>query len=220
MCCIITLRELFWQIFQRTTRRVGENYLLFFRSYHISFSTRNFLHKNSPNKYFIMPSPHFFKQWHISRTIFKERSPLHHLFSDVTSTNFACICNRIRGKYTVFVFVVFLTTTIFYQYACKNKTDEGRTTISNCLKKYLSIMTWWKDRHGLLRVPPSTNLDQTKPCLSSFHNAFLITFTTAVSFATTDEFSVRITKITSKIGISWTHGLLFCFWPIFYQRLI
>ena len=36
-----------------------------------------------------------------------------------------------------------------------------------------------------------------------------------VSFDTTDEFSVRITKINSRIGVSWTHSLPFCFWPIF-----
>ena len=36
-----------------------------------------------------------------------------------------------------------------------------------------------------------------------------------LSFTTTDEFSVRITKITSKIGVSWNHSLILCFWPIF-----
>ena len=36
-----------------------------------------------------------------------------------------------------------------------------------------------------------------------------------VSFLTKDEFSVRVTKITSRIGVSWTHSLRFCFWPIF-----
>ena len=32
-----------------------------------------------------------------------------------------------------------------------------------------------------------------------------------VSFVTTDEFSVRVTKITALIGVSWTHSLPFCF---------
>ena len=32
-----------------------------------------------------------------------------------------------------------------------------------------------------------------------------------VSFVTTDEFSVRVTKITSRIGVSWTHSLHFYF---------
>ena len=32
-----------------------------------------------------------------------------------------------------------------------------------------------------------------------------------VSFVTTDEFSVRVTKITSRIGVSWTHSLPFYF---------
>ena len=32
-----------------------------------------------------------------------------------------------------------------------------------------------------------------------------------VSFLMTDEFSVRVTKITSRIGVSWTHSLPFCF---------
>ena len=32
-----------------------------------------------------------------------------------------------------------------------------------------------------------------------------------VLFVTTDEFSVRVTKITSRIGVSWTHSLPFCF---------
>ena len=35
------------------------------------------------------------------------------------------------------------------------------------------------------------------------------------SFVVTDGFSVRVTKITSTIGVSWTHTLPFCFWPIF-----
>ena len=30
-----------------------------------------------------------------------------------------------------------------------------------------------------------------------------------------DELSVRVNKITSGIGLSWTHSLLFCFLPIF-----
>ena len=29
----------------------------------------------------------------------------------------------------------------------------------------------------------------------------------------TDELSVWVVKITSKIGISWTHSQTFCFWP-------
>ena len=32
-----------------------------------------------------------------------------------------------------------------------------------------------------------------------------------VSFVMTDEFSVRVTKITSRIGVSWTHSLPFYF---------
>ena len=36
-----------------------------------------------------------------------------------------------------------------------------------------------------------------------------------VSFVMTDEFSVRVTKITSRIGVAWTHSLPFSFWPIF-----
>ena len=83
-----------------------------------------------------MPSRYFFKQWHISRTIITERSPLHNLFSGVTGTNIACICNSIWGKYIVFVFVVFLANTIFHQCAFKNKTDEGRKALSKC---------WWLD---------------------------------------------------------------------------
>ena len=35
-----------------------------------------------------------------------------------------------------------------------------------------------------------------------------------VSFAMTDEFSVRVTKITPRIGVSWTHSLPFYFQPI------
>ena len=41
-----------------------------------------------------------------------------------------------------------------------------------------------------------------------------------VSFATTDEFSVRVTQITSRIGVSWTCSLLFCFWHIFSEVAI
>ena len=36
-----------------------------------------------------------------------------------------------------------------------------------------------------------------------------------VSFITTDEFPVSVTKITSKIGVSWTHNKGFWFWLIF-----
>ena len=32
-----------------------------------------------------------------------------------------------------------------------------------------------------------------------------------VSFVMTDEFSMRVTKITSRIGVSWTHSLPFYF---------
>ena len=32
---------------------------------------------------------------------------------------------------------------------------------------------------------------------------------------TTDEFSVRVTKPTSRISVSWPHSLAFCFWPVF-----
>ena len=35
-----------------------------------------------------------------------------------------------------------------------------------------------------------------------------------------DEFSVTITKISSRIGVSWTHSLLFCFWPILTQWIM
>ena len=44
-----------------------------------------------------------------------------------------------------------------------------------------------------------------------------------VSFVTTDEFSVKVTKITSRIGVSWTHSL--CpfkpneLWP-YYQKFV
>ena len=41
-----------------------------------------------------------------------------------------------------------------------------------------------------------------------------------VSFVTTDEFSVRVTKITSRIGVSWTHNLPFCFWPFLTQWIM
>ena len=35
-----------------------------------------------------------------------------------------------------------------------------------------------------------------------------------VLFITTEEFSVKITKTTSRVGVSWTHSLPFCFLPI------
>ena len=34
-----------------------------------------------------------------------------------------------------------------------------------------------------------------------------------MSFFTTDEFSVRVTEIISRIGVSWTHSLPFYFFP-------
>ena len=39
-----------------------------------------------------------------------------------------------------------------------------------------------------------------------------------VSFVMTDEFSMGVTKITSRISASWTHSLLFWFWPLFNSR--
>ena len=36
-----------------------------------------------------------------------------------------------------------------------------------------------------------------------------------VSFITTYGFKVRVTEITSRIGVSWTQDLPFCFWPTF-----
>ena len=36
-----------------------------------------------------------------------------------------------------------------------------------------------------------------------------------MSFVTTDEFSVRVTKITSRIGVSGTHSLPFYFFSEF-----
>ena len=36
-----------------------------------------------------------------------------------------------------------------------------------------------------------------------------------VSFVITDEFLVWVTKITSRIGVSWAHSLPFWHWPIF-----
>ena len=42
-----------------------------------------------------------------------------------------------------------------------------------------------------------------------------------VSLGMIDEFSLRATKITSRIDIPWTHSLPFCFWPIFnYEWII
>ena len=47
-----------------------------------------------------------------------------------------------------------------------------------------------------------------------------------MSFVTTDDLSVMITKITSRIGVSWTHSLPFWFWPIlilkwsYYQKKV
>ena len=35
-----------------------------------------------------------------------------------------------------------------------------------------------------------------------------------VSFVTTDDFPVRDTKNTARIGATWTHWLHFCFWPM------
>ena len=36
-----------------------------------------------------------------------------------------------------------------------------------------------------------------------------------MSFVTADGFSVKVTKTTSRIGVSLTHSLPFCFLPIF-----
>ena len=35
-----------------------------------------------------------------------------------------------------------------------------------------------------------------------------------------DEFSVRVTNITSRIGVSWTQRLPFCFWPFLTQWIM
>ena len=36
-----------------------------------------------------------------------------------------------------------------------------------------------------------------------------------MSFVTAEEFSVMVTKITSRIGVSWTHSFPFWLWPLF-----
>ena len=41
-----------------------------------------------------------------------------------------------------------------------------------------------------------------------------------VSFAMTNEFSVRVTKFTSGCGLPWTHSLPFYFWPILTQWIM
>ena len=41
-----------------------------------------------------------------------------------------------------------------------------------------------------------------------------------VPFVMTDEFSVRVTKITSRIGVSWTHSLPCCFWQFLIQWIM
>ena len=41
-----------------------------------------------------------------------------------------------------------------------------------------------------------------------------------VSFVMTGEFLVRVTKVTSRIGVSWTNGLPFCFFNPFLTQLI
>ena len=41
-----------------------------------------------------------------------------------------------------------------------------------------------------------------------------------VTFVTADELSVSVTKITSKIGVSWTHSLPFCFYLILTQWIM
>ena len=40
------------------------------------------------------------------------------------------------------------------------------------------------------------------------------------SFVMTDKFSVRVTKITSRIGVSWTHSLPSYFWSILTQWIM
>ena len=39
-----------------------------------------------------------------------------------------------------------------------------------------------------------------------------------VSFVMTDKFSVRVTKITWRIGVLWTHSIPFYFQPILWKR--
>ena len=39
-------------------------------------------------------------------------------------------------------------------------------------------------------------------------------------WVTRDDFSVWVTKITSMIGVSWTHSLRFCFWTILTQWIM
>ena len=41
-----------------------------------------------------------------------------------------------------------------------------------------------------------------------------------VSFVMADEFLVRVTKITSRIGASWTHSLPVCFLPFLTQWIM
>ena len=106
-------------LMNHTQRRRKLSFILLFLPYFFiykRFSPQKFkfLWPTGTILYFIMPPSYFSKQWQIGRTIIIERSPPH-LFSGVTGTDFACICNGIQGKYTVFVFVLFLANTIFYQ---------------------------------------------------------------------------------------------------------
>ena len=36
-----------------------------------------------------------------------------------------------------------------------------------------------------------------------------------MSFVKTDDFSMRVAKVTGRIDVSWTHSLPFCFWHTF-----
>ena len=49
------------------------------------------------------------------------------------------------------------------------------------------------------------------PCLCLEVSPYSYFWGTRVSFATTDKFSVRVTKTTSRIGVSWTLSLPFYF---------
>ena len=55
--------------------------------------------------------------------------------------------------------------------------------------------------------------------ICTYNNVCFIVFLFFI-FITTDEFSVRVTKITSRIGSSWAHSLLLCFLSILTQWIM
>ena len=114
-------------------------------------------------------------------------------------------------KYMIDTTSVCIATTVF-----KNKSSTQCERIKKRLQKIfkdfgfetvaesnLSILNY-------LNVTLNVNHGSFKPCQKPDDITHLITSLIVVNIDCNQQFSMRVKKITSRIGVSWTHSLPFC----------